>query len=70
MKKKELINTAKDKEDHKKRHIELHKALYELLADYIGHHPTEIMFTEMPIKKLLDWSFEQTQNPDKENLKL
>jgi len=27
--------------EHKKRHIELHKVLDELYADYIHHHPKD-----------------------------
>ena len=49
---------------HKKRHIELHKVLDELFADYISHHPDQFNFMEMPLKKLLKWAFEQTENPD------
>lgn len=50
-------------EEHKQRHIELHKSLDELFADYISHHPEEIQFTEMPLMKLLTWAHEQTKNP-------
>lgn len=50
-------------EAHKKRHIELHKALDELFADYISHHPNEIEFTRMPLIKLMKWSNEQTKKP-------
>lgn len=55
----------KTKEPHKKRHIELHKALDELFADYIGYHSNETNFIGMSLRKLLDWSFEQTKNPTK-----
>jgi len=64
---KEFIKMG-EKEKHKKRHIELHKALDELFADYIGHHPNEIRFTEIPLKELLTWSFEQTKNPTDEKI--
>ena len=49
--------------EHKKRHIELHKSIDELFADYIAHHPDEIEFTKMPLMKLINWSYEQTKNP-------
>ena len=49
--------------EHKQRHIELHKSLDELFADYIHHNPEEIKFTEMPFIKLMTWSYEQTKNP-------
>lgn len=51
------------KKEHKKKHIELHKAFDELFSDYIFHHPEQIRFTEMPLIKLLTWSNEQTENP-------
>ena len=49
--------------EHKQRHIELHRSLDELFADYISHHPEQIQFTTMPLAILLEWSFEQTKNP-------
>ena len=48
---------------HRKRHIELHKSLDELFADYISHHPNQTQFTQMPIIDLIKWSKEQTENP-------
>jgi hypothetical protein len=50
-------------EEHRQRHIELHKALDELFADYIGHHPEEHHFLDMPFRKLLDWSAQQMVTP-------
>lgn len=51
-------------EDHKKMHILLHKALDELFADYIYHHPDlEGGYTNQPIIELLNWSCKQTENP-------
>lgn len=50
-------------EEHKQRHKELHRAVDELFADYIEHHPNQIGFINMPLQQLLEWSFEQTQNP-------
>jgi hypothetical protein len=51
------------KEEHKKRHIELHEALDELFADFIQHHLGESSFTNKPISELLTWAYEQTINP-------
>lgn len=56
--------------EHKQRHVELHRALDQLFADYIRHHPDEHEFTDMPLRKLIDWSHEQTilptESPQKE----
>lgn len=51
------------KDEHKQRHIELHKALDELFADYITHHPGKSRFTKVTIGELLEWTYEQTINP-------
>ena len=51
------------KAEHKRRHEQLHRSLDELFADYIFHHPGESEATEMPIMKLIEWSFNQTKNP-------
>lgn len=50
--------------EHKQKHVELHKSLDELFADYILHHPNQIKFTSMPIIKLMKWAHEQTISPD------
>ena len=50
-------------EQHKQIHIELHKALDELFADYIQHHPEQLYFLKMPVADLLNWSSQQTQAP-------
>jgi hypothetical protein len=50
-------------EEHRKRHVELHAALDELWADYITHHPQEFRVSQMPLERLLTWSYEQTINP-------
>lgn len=47
--------------EHKQRHVELHQALDELLADYIQHgngRPRE------PIFALLSWSASQAGMPE------
>jgi len=50
---------------HKQRHIELHKALDELLADFISH--TGKLPSELKLKELMNWSHEQTKNPTEDN---
>ncbi len=48
-------------QDHKVRHIQLHKMLDELLADFIeqtGETPSHTTLMEF-----LKWSYEQTQSP-------
>jgi len=50
-------------EEHKQRHVELHKALDELFADYIKCHPEAHGFLNISLKEFLQWSYEQTQNP-------
>ncbi|TES88928.1 MAG: hypothetical protein E3J94_07135 [Desulfobacteraceae bacterium] len=49
-----------DKEEHKKRHNELHKMFDELLADFITHTKKGLTSTLM---ELVVWSSEQTDNP-------
>jgi hypothetical protein len=55
-----------NEDQHRERHIELHKALDELFADYIIHHPEENRFTDMPVMRLLEWAHEQTLHPTKD----
>ncbi len=51
------------KSEHKQKHIDLHKSLDELFADYIYHHKDESQFIQMPLIKLITWSSEQSKNP-------
>lgn len=53
----------RSKEGHKARHVELHKALDELFADFIRHNPDLRNFTTQPIMALLKWSNQQQQEP-------
>lgn len=46
---------------HKRRHEELHRALDELLADYLQQH--HALPSNISVMDLLQWSHEQTQNP-------
>lgn len=55
------VNTT---EEHRLRHCELHQAVYELFADYMRHAPLdEHNFLDMPVRKLLEWSYRQTVEP-------
>lgn len=48
-------------EEHKQRHVELHKAIDELSADYILHNPTAHLAGS--ILDLIEWSYGQTKDP-------
>ena len=50
-----------EREKHIERHKELHKAVDELLADYITHVPSASI--DDSIYTLVKWSYEQTKNP-------
>lgn len=52
------------KEQHKKRHILLHRMLDELLTDFI--RDTGKMPSGCKIGELMKWSFEQTKKPSEE----
>jgi hypothetical protein len=51
-------------DEHRQRHIELHRALDELFADFINHHPGETQFLDKPLRELIEWSHAQTVEPD------
>lgn len=48
-------------QEHKDRHIALHRSLDELLADYITH--TGKLLNQTTAMDLIEWSYKQTQNP-------
>lgn len=54
-------------EEHRHRHIELHKSLDELVADWIDHQGigSDKFLSNTPIRELMEWSYQQTQNPTK-----
>jgi len=52
------------KKEHKERHIELHKAVDELVADFITH--TGKLPSQASLLDLMSWSHEQTLNPTEE----
>lgn len=49
-------------EQHKQRHVELHRALDELVADFITH--TGKLPSKSTLIELMEWSHKQTQEPD------
>ena len=49
-------------EEHRQRHLELHQALDELLADYLMHHPGKLL-SATTLEDLLRWSHAQTVQP-------
>ncbi len=50
-----------DKSEHKARHRELHKALDELVADFIDH--TGALPSKTNLMELMDWSYLQSMTP-------
>ncbi len=48
-------------EEHKTRHVELHTAFDELLADWISH--TGCLPSQESVMVLMEWSHGQTQEP-------
>lgn len=53
--------------EHKRKHIELHKALDELSADFITHNPGHTL-SGTSVMRLIQWSYEQTKKPSHEVL--
>jgi len=51
-----------DAEEHKARHVALHRALDELVADCIRHNPTK-SFSTMTVLELMEWSASQLEDP-------
>ncbi len=49
--------------EHHARHYELHRALDELFADYIRHHPDDTHFLDLTFRAVMEWSYQQTLNP-------
>ena len=48
--------------EHRQRHIELHAAVDELVADYLRQHRGALP-SEVSVADLLAWSYQQTLNP-------
>lgn len=53
------------REDHTKRHKQLHAYLDELVADFIGGqpYPSTKMPSNTTVMELMEWSYGQTFNP-------
>lgn len=49
------------KEEHIARHIDLHRKLDELIADWIGH--TQNLPSKSTVMELMAWSHSQTIDP-------
>jgi hypothetical protein len=45
--------------EHRKRHVQLHKALDELIADFIDE--TQALHSKTTLLEFLKWSYKQTQ---------
>ena len=51
-------------EEHRQRHVELHKALDELAADFISDEVNKgRLFSTTTIMELVQWSHQQTKHP-------
>ena len=53
--------TPIDRDEHRKRHIELHRKLDELVADWI--RDTGSLPSESTVMDLMTWSYQQSLNP-------
>ncbi len=52
-------------DEHRERHKKLHRAVAELFADFIDCHPNEpTTLLDLPIWRLMEWSYQQTVSPD------
>ena len=54
------------REEHKARHVELHRAFDELLADYLLHNRGALPSTTTCME-LAEWSNRQQTKPDEES---
>jgi hypothetical protein len=58
-------------EEHKTRHVELHRNLDELWADWLRHNlktgPEFRGMDNVTVGELIRWSFAQTRNPTEES---
>lgn len=51
-----------DDDEHRARHVALHRAFDELLADFLAHHP-DALPSETSVLELVQWSAEQVIKP-------
>lgn len=49
-------------DEHRQRHIELHRAFDELLADFLTHNRGKLL-SNTTLEELLRWSHAQTVQP-------
>lgn len=54
-----------NKEEHRQCHVVLHKALDELVADFINH--TDGRPSTTPVLALMQWAHQQTIEPTEEH---
>jgi hypothetical protein len=50
-----------EKYKHLERHVELHKCLDELVADFMQH--TNALPSKTTVLELINWSYKQSQKP-------
>lgn len=48
---------------HRRRHVQLHRGLDELIADFLRHNPRALP-SRTTLMRLMKWSHEQTFNPE------
>lgn len=60
-----MTHEIKTPEQHRQRHVALHRALDELVADWITQ--TGNLPSETSVYDLMQWSHRQTINPDDKN---
>ena len=48
-------------DSHRRRHLELHESLDELVADMINHK--EMLPSKTTVLELIEWSYQQTIKP-------
>ncbi len=53
------------RDEHVARHIELHRSLDELVADFLRHHKRHSV-SDTALIELIHWSHIQTVSPDGE----
>lgn len=51
-----------DEKKHRQLHVKMHKTLDAVIADFMKH--TDRLPSKTPIIELLEWSYQQTIQPD------
>jgi hypothetical protein len=54
------------RDEHRARHVELHEAFDELLADFLANAPGRPLPSTSTLEDLMKWSHRQTVDPDHE----